>query len=116
MVSVSLCDLTGMRSEFDLFQVELCRNEDQVKILCLEGHHITLDMWLTLRLFEVSELTLDLALDICDMLNYLIEQKTYGHSEMVVLQLAAVLFPEHFKCLAELGYKSPSQKGGAAVV
>ena len=118
---VNLLDATGTYSAYDCFQIELCRDDDCNKILRLKGHHVDLCMYITIRTFGVDEESMETALEVCDMLNYLIEILEYfievqrdGHNEILALQMVAAMFPEHFKYLAELGYVSPSEEGGEA--
>ncbi len=54
------------------------------------------------------------SVDVCDMLNYLLDLKSKAFSDSEALQLVAALYPEHFKYLAEFGYESPPEEGGAA--
>lgn len=113
-IVISLLDSSGTRSDYDCFQIELCRDEDCNKILRLEGHHVNLCMWMTIRVFKVDEESMDDALEICEMLNFLIEVISDGNSEVDALEVTETLYLEHFKYLAELGYQSPSEGGGVA--
>lgn len=98
--------------DFDCFCVEAYRSEDGESLLALLGSSCSLDMYLTFRNFHISRC--DEVLDLCDMLNYILELISSGASEKSALSHAAGLYPDVFKYLAVFGYESPSEEGGVA--
>lgn len=116
MATLSLCGSSSRRA-YERFIVEAWRDEDLEDCYLLEGRTNTCEYY-AFRTFFVRNQdyasAFHDAVDVCGMLNYLLELKKEGRTESEALQLTAALYPEHFKYLAEFGYESPSEEGGVA--
>lgn len=105
-VSISL-SVAGCRTRFSDFQVIACRIDKEVKFL-LQGFSVDLCGYMVICDFSAPEL--DLALDVCGMLNQFVEFLLDGYSERQSRGCMAILFPDTFKYLAEFGYQLSDQE------